>query len=252
MRAKPLHPAKAAQNGLQAACLAEAGVEAALHIFEGDKGFCALAAPKPDHEKLIRDLGRVFKIEEVNFKGYPTCGQTHSMLDALESLMRSEGVSAEEVESVEAHVYRRAIDIAGIPEPSTLEEAKFSNQFCLAFMLVHGALTFSNFTADALRDDAVREMSRRVSLVFDPEMDAGFPASRPCRVLMRCRDGRVLSRENRFRKGDPETPMDTAATASAMLAYLEGMILLAKTSNDPEVIRVLGPAIKTLRIELSH
>lgn len=47
-------------------------------------------------------------------------------------------------------------------------------------------------------------------------------------------------------------PMNTEATASAMLAYLEGIILLAKTRNDPEVILVLGPAIKTLRIELSH
>lgn len=46
--------------------------------------------------------------------------------------------------------------------------------------------------------------------------------------------------------------MDTEATATAMLAYLEGVILLAKTRNDPEVILILGPAIKTLRIELSH
>lgn len=47
-------------------------------------------------------------------------------------------------------------------------------------------------------------------------------------------------------------PMDTEATASAMLAYLEGIILLAKTRNDPEVILTLGPAIKTLRIEIAH
>lgn len=46
--------------------------------------------------------------------------------------------------------------------------------------------------------------------------------------------------------------MDTEATANAMLAYLEGIILLAKTRNDPDVILTLGPAIKTLRIELSH
>lgn len=46
--------------------------------------------------------------------------------------------------------------------------------------------------------------------------------------------------------------LDTEATASAMLAYLEGIILLAKSRNDPDVILTLGPAIKTLRIELSH
>lgn len=44
-------------------------------------------------------------------------------------------------------------------------------------------------------------------------------------------------------------PLDTEATATAMLAYLEGVILLAKTQNDPEVVRRLGPAIKTLRLE---
>lgn len=47
-------------------------------------------------------------------------------------------------------------------------------------------------------------------------------------------------------------PMDTEATATAMLAYLEGIILLAKARNDPDVILRLGPAIKTLRIELTH
>lgn len=46
--------------------------------------------------------------------------------------------------------------------------------------------------------------------------------------------------------------MDTELTAMAMLAYLEGTILLAKARNEPEVIQRLGPAIKTLRIELSH
>ncbi len=44
-------------------------------------------------------------------------------------------------------------------------------------------------------------------------------------------------------------PLDTQATAQAMLAYLEGVILLAKTRNDPDVVLRLGPAIKTLRIE---
>ena len=46
-------------------------------------------------------------------------------------------------------------------------------------------------------------------------------------------------------------PLDTALTAEAMLAYLEGVILLAKSQNDPELLYRLGPAIKTLRVELT-
>lgn len=45
-------------------------------------------------------------------------------------------------------------------------------------------------------------------------------------------------------------PLDVELTAEAMLAYLEGMILLAKNQNDPELIYRLGPALKTIRIEL--
>ena len=46
-------------------------------------------------------------------------------------------------------------------------------------------------------------------------------------------------------------PLDSDATAEAMMAYLEGMILIAKAQNDPEVIYRLGPALKSIRIETS-
>lgn len=47
-------------------------------------------------------------------------------------------------------------------------------------------------------------------------------------------------------------PLNTQLTAQAMLAYLEGIILMAKSRNDPDIIRTLGPALKTLRIELTQ
>jgi TetR/AcrR family transcriptional repressor of nem operon len=44
-------------------------------------------------------------------------------------------------------------------------------------------------------------------------------------------------------------PCNTAATATAMFSYMEGLMLLAKTRNDPEVIRELGSAMLSIRIE---
>ena len=43
--------------------------------------------------------------------------------------------------------------------------------------------------------------------------------------------------------------IDVDATAHAMLAYLEGVMLMAKTRNDPEVIRQLFPALAQIRIK---
>ena len=46
--------------------------------------------------------------------------------------------------------------------------------------------------------------------------------------------------------------LDTDLTAQAMLSYLEGTILLAKSRNEPELIQKLGPAIKGIRIEQAN
>lgn len=45
-------------------------------------------------------------------------------------------------------------------------------------------------------------------------------------------------------------PVDEAATAEAMLAYVEGIQLLAKARNDPGLIRRLAPALKTICVPL--
>jgi len=42
--------------------------------------------------------------------------------------------------------------------------------------------------------------------------------------------------------------LDSSATASAMVAYLEGLSLMAKTNNDPDVVRRLGPAMLSLAV----
>lgn len=48
--------------------------------------------------------------------------------------------------------------------------------------------------------------------------------------------------------GDLGQDIDSKATAQAMLAYFEGVMLLAKNQNEPEVIRVLLPTMAQMRI----
>ena len=45
-------------------------------------------------------------------------------------------------------------------------------------------------------------------------------------------------------------PIDIHATAEAMLAYTEGVMLLGKTRNDAQVIGDLLPAVRDIRIGL--
>ena len=43
--------------------------------------------------------------------------------------------------------------------------------------------------------------------------------------------------------------MNTEDTVSTVLAFPEGIILMAETQDDPEAILRLGPPIKILRME---
>lgn len=52
-------------------------------------------------------------------------------------------------------------------------------------------------------------------------------------------------------RGELAAQVDAAATAQAMLAYFEGVLLLAKNQNNPELIRQLLPAMVQMRIEQS-
>jgi len=46
--------------------------------------------------------------------------------------------------------------------------------------------------------------------------------------------------------------IDSRATASAMVAYLEGLSLMAKTHNNPDIVRQLGPAILGLAVPVGE
>ena len=74
--------------------------------------------------------------------------------------------------------------------------------------------------------------------------------------VIRCRLDRVFSELQGYferalaealDRGDLAT-LDVEATAEAMFAYMEGVMLMAKTRNDPDLILKLGPAVRAIRV----
>lgn len=74
-------------------------------------------------------------------------------------------------------------------------------------------------------------------------------------VLRTKADGCIRSIANHLRTAVTDAvqsgelpPLDESATAEAMFGYLEGIQLMAKARNDPELIRTLGPAVTSIRV----
>jgi 2-methylcitrate dehydratase PrpD len=244
VEAKALHPGNSALNGLTAAYLARAHIPGADRIFEGDRGLFKAMSVNSDPDALLKGIARpphapatAFRIDEANFKAYPTCGQTHSMIDAMRTIMASHPIRAEDVTRIEARVYQKTLDIADIKDPQSVEQAKFSLSFCLAMLLVRGKLTFTNMTDEALHDPEIRALMGRIEVVHAPDMEKLFPACRPCVVTVECGD-EVHSAENFYRRGDPENPMSRqdmkdkfAELASARVEASEQTALLRWIEN---------------------
>jgi len=91
--------------------------------------------------------------------------------------------------------------------PRTPYDAKFSLPYCLATRLVTGTLDVASFTAEAIGNAEVAQLTPRISYElrqYNPTPDA-FGGG----VRIETVDGRVLEHELRFQRGGAENPMST-------------------------------------------
>jgi 2-methylcitrate dehydratase PrpD len=93
--------------------------------------------------------------------------------------------------------------------PQSIENAKFSVSYLIAYALVHGAPQIAAFTETALRDDRVKAVAKTVSASVDPELGPGTGFS-PARLKITMADGEVIEQRNDYASGSSRNPMTQA------------------------------------------
>jgi 2-methylcitrate dehydratase PrpD len=207
---KPLHAGRAAEAGVLAALAAGRGVTGSLDVLEGEVGYGrALSHGNlgPDWGDIDATLGRDFHITRMTFKNHACCGHSFAAIDGALAAQAALGVAAAAIERVRIGGYRATVEVAGIAEPRSAPEARFSTQYTVATALTHGSVRLDAFSPARLNDAATRDLMRRVELAIDPQLDATFPRQRAARVVLETRDGRRLEHLQPTRKGDPDLPL---------------------------------------------
>ena len=207
---KPMHAGRAADAGVTAALAAEQGVTGALDIMEGEAGFGRAMGEAPDWERALATLGGDFHICRMTFKNHACCGHAFAAIDGALALKAQMGVAAAEIARVRVGGYRATLEVAGIAEPASAAEARFSTPYLVATALTHGSVRLAAFEPPRLSDAGTRALMKRVELALDPEVDAAFPARRSARVAIETRDGRRTEHFQPTRKGDPDMPFSDA------------------------------------------
>jgi len=207
---KPMHAGRAAEAGVTAALAAAEGVTGSLDIMEGEAGFGRAMGNGPDWERALATLGEDFHITRMTFKNHACCGHAFAAIDGALALKARMGVAAGEIARVRIGGYRATLEVAGIADPATAAEARFSTPYLVATALTHGSVRLAAFEPARLEDAATRALMRRVEVALDPELDAAFPAQRAARVAIESRDGRRGEHLQPTRKGDPDMPLSDA------------------------------------------
>jgi 2-methylcitrate dehydratase PrpD len=222
---KQLHTAKAAADGLMAAYLARDGFTGAQRILEGPQGLAAGMSTDADPAKLTDRLGQRWALAETSFKFHASCRHTHPAADALQQVMRTQGLKAEDIERVTAHVHQGAIDVLGpVVDPQTVHQSKFSMGTVLGLVAVFDRAGLSEFDAH-YRDSRVVAVRGKVHMRLDVEVDGAYPQRWIGKVDVLTTDGRTLHGRVDEPKGDPGNTLsrdEIEAKAQQLAAYGRG------------------------------
>jgi 2-methylcitrate dehydratase PrpD len=253
---KHLHPGRAASNGVLSALLARSGFTGSTTIIEGERGFCKATSSDFNLEKITENLGERYKILETSFKNHASCRHTHPAVDAALQIREREMIDHNDISKVRIETYPDALKIAGIQEPRTPYEAKFSLKYCTSTALYTGRLGPEEFTESFLTNHKIRRLMDRTEIIIDEILGREYPAKWPSRVEVTTKGGGRYSAQVDHPLGDPENPlpMEKLVEKFKMLAskelsekkvetVIETVFKLEKVSNMGELTELLTPTV---------
>lgn len=202
---KRLHPGKAAENGVNAAFLAKAGMTGPTQIMEAKWGgfFPTYCGDSARPEALLAELGARNWILSTGIKPYACCRGAHAGIDALLHLMQTHQFDGEGIEQILIHGTDYTERLVGNRRIETVLDAQMSLPYALAVTAFGGRADLPQFDPIRTSESRVQQLLDNTRVVVD--RDPQVRESPLIEVVLK--DGRRLSHQVLFAKGDPRNPV---------------------------------------------
>ncbi len=206
---KPLHVARACENGIFAAELAAKGFTGGDDGLDGPWGFFQVFGGGADLDRLVPALGKPYTIVSpgVSIKPYPCGSLSHPSLDAMLKVVVDHDLKPDQIRAVRLRAGSNILQPLRYTIAKTELEAKFSVPFLLSSIILRRRAGIREFTDEFVASEPVQRMMERVTSVFDANIEAqGFDKIRSI-VEVDVSDGRTLVQpsDDRYR-GGPDRP----------------------------------------------
>jgi 2-methylcitrate dehydratase len=160
-------------------------------------------------------------------KFFPTEALTHAPISAVLDLVKENALKPDDVTKIQIRSLARAADILSDPskyDPHTKETADHSLPYVIAAALAERQVTPMQFTMEKIMDPTIRAQLKKVEVVADPEIEKVFPALQRVIVNITTTDGRTLSKQLDYPKGDPRNPLSDQEIEEKFAALAEGVL----------------------------
>ena len=207
---KPFHAGMAARSAVDAALLAQTGMQGRTDIIECAQGFAELYAGKLSVSALPGENEHVIERIGVMPKKHPCCGSTHRILDAIADLQQRQTLSLDEIKSVHCQVGIANWRNLAYAQPQDEMQARFSMQYCVAMMLEKGALSVTEFTAQSVRAQTDNALMASISMSPWTAEQEAESRDLPHILTLRFKDGREMVHSRRHARGALDEPFSAA------------------------------------------
>ena len=221
---KRLHAGHAAREGLQAALLAEIGVQGPPNVIEARDGFMqAFAFGRSDKARPITlPPDAAFGITDCYIKPYACCRHIQPAVEALFGLLNDERIATDEISKVDVETYRIAAEHAHTGWDD-YASAQLSFPYLMGVAARFRGIKVKHFDAETRADPAFTEFASKLTVTAPPEIDGLYPRLRPARVTVTTPRGKFVRQADEA-LGSRIVPLDDAGLEQKFIDNVEPVL----------------------------
>ncbi|WP_170464547.1 MmgE/PrpD family protein [Ruegeria arenilitoris] len=212
--AKPIQAGFAARAGVEAACLAQAGLTGQPHVLDHARGSAALMSGLNSDRMnaALEKLGTGYALTEhgLVLKPWPSCGYTHRLMTC--AVRMNQRISPDGIKQIDLHLPDFHGAVLPFGQPTNRAEALFSAPFVVAMGVLRGGLTLSDLRAGVWADPEVADLIAKTKMhAFAPiRPDLNYSENDPDRIVVSLTDGTDIEDTCAYPLGAPQAPMSDA------------------------------------------
>jgi 2-methylcitrate dehydratase PrpD len=213
-QSKFLHPGWAAQSGITAAYLGQAGATGPAAVLEGRFGLFESHLQDRSAARALNRvtdaLGELWESRKASFKPFPAAHVLHPYIDAALKLRAQHSIDPREIRVVICPVASYIVPIVCEPaaekrRPNTDSHGRVSFQYTLAEALHFGELGKDAYQAASLHNPEILRLADVVTYQVDPTFPGPDRFKGAVQIMMN--NGAVFEAVEEHNRGSAENPM---------------------------------------------